>query len=243
MREVIVGSILGSAVGLTFAIINTEVTGGDAFYANTWHSVWTIPLSMTMTYYLLSVFGLRGPDELQLLSAVTSTIVLQAVPFTYEPIEQLFPEKNRTKWVYLLGTLVTQLIAVAVGSSVALLYKFMTKMVVRVRGRIRTCFEPHLDDDILSEDFQTPMRKLTSMPSLPSNVPTIDYATRSPRMLRRDTVSSHNVDVPTITISSPERPPSHKKKSLRTLFLKDSFSKKLPLSDEEDDYDLADEMF
>ena len=132
VREVLVGGVFGVLMGTLFGVITASVSQLPV-YSVTWHLLWTAPLCMTLTYYLLSVTGLQGPDKLQLISAETSCIILLVVPFPYTPLRGMLGQEN--KWSLILESLVTRSIALVNGCLVALIYRAIGKGIAYLDNR------------------------------------------------------------------------------------------------------------
>jgi hypothetical protein len=71
-----------------------------------------VPLAMTLVYYFLSVFGLDGPDKMQLIAAETSLILLIVVPFPFPPLGSVL---EKTKWSLVLQSLCTRVLSLLNG--------------------------------------------------------------------------------------------------------------------------------
>jgi hypothetical protein len=133
VQQTLVGGAAGTAVGILFAFLTAAVSTTQEFYADTWHVVWTVPLAMTIVYYGLSVLRLRGPDQVQLISAETSTILLILAPFPYPPIALA---RGNTKWSLVLQSLVTRGISLVNACIVAVLIRGLGKVLLKVSERV-----------------------------------------------------------------------------------------------------------
>jgi uncharacterized membrane protein YciS (DUF1049 family) len=164
VREVLVGGLIGSPFGVLFCML-THVASNAPFYAYSWQTVWTVPLAMLSVFYFLSVLGATGPDKLQLLSALTSAILLITTPFPYPPIATL----GLGEWSILVESQVTRAISLVNGCTIALVFRLIGKCYALVqhkfhewRKRRNALFE---SDGDLSK-YVDPLRHASSVPSL-----------------------------------------------------------------------------
>jgi uncharacterized membrane protein YciS (DUF1049 family) len=164
VREVLVGGLIGSFFGVLFCML-THLVSEVPFYAYTWQTVWTVPLAMFSIFYLLSVLGAMGPDKLQLLSALTSAILLITTPFPYPPIATL----GLGEWSILVESQVTRAISLTNGCAIAVVFRLIGKCYAMAEYRCKVWRRRRNglsdDDTDLSKD-PDPMHRALSAPSM-----------------------------------------------------------------------------
>ncbi len=89
-----------------------------------------MPLAMTLVYYFLSVFGLDGPDKMQLIAAETSLILLIVVPFPFPPLGSVL---EKTRWSLVLQSLATRALSLLNGCVMALIMRGIGKLWLKCR--------------------------------------------------------------------------------------------------------------
>lgn len=132
VREVLVGGCIGVMVGGAFGIL-TELASGWPYDCGAspicvvfpspvyfLHCFWSVPLGVSLCYYLVSVFGIQGPDFLQLGLAICTVLGMILVPFRYEPLVEVLAPSNLLTPVVMSA--VTRVISLATTAIVALVF-------------------------------------------------------------------------------------------------------------------------
>jgi len=151
IREVLVGGVLGTAVGGLFqaaAIAASgpyapaptctstpaEVTAFEQFtYNYGWNQMWALSIGVAVTYYALHLARLEGSDYLQVGTAVISILAMVLIDFPYFPLVPLLDPNNM--WTPVIMNWVTRALSLACACVVAFVfwagYLLVTRLVTR----------------------------------------------------------------------------------------------------------------
>jgi hypothetical protein len=137
IREVFLGSIIGMVTGIAFAAFTelasqwpascvdpstAAVCSGFPDEAYFLHALWTVPLGISVVFYIVSLTGWQGPDFLQLGTGLITLITMVCIPFTYPPLR---PDVAFSSlWSPIIMSIVVRVISVVTTCAVALLFAF-----------------------------------------------------------------------------------------------------------------------
>jgi hypothetical protein len=149
IREVLVGGLIGTALGGLFQAAAIAASGPYAVAPNCnatmaqvtayndysslyqWNTLWALSLGVTFTYYSLHLARLEGPDFLQVGTAVISILAMVLIDFPYFPLMPLLDPYNM--WTPVIMNWVTRLLALGCACVVAITFWGGFLLVVRIK--------------------------------------------------------------------------------------------------------------